>query len=62
MTAKIPDSIKFRREMKFNGNQLENHSAVLPSPDLSKPNEWFYYDEGFVKCYEVNPYTGEKEG
>ena len=31
-------------------------------PDLSKPNEWFYYDEGFVKCYEVNPYTGEKEG
>ena len=30
MTAKIPDSIKFRREMKFNGNQLENHSAVLP--------------------------------
>ena len=31
-------------------------------PDLSKPNEWFYYDEGFVKCYDVNPFTGEKEG
>ena len=30
-------------------------------PDLSKPNEWFYYDEGFVKCYDVNPYTGQKE-
>ena len=31
-------------------------------PDLSKPNEWFYYDEVFVKCYDVNPSTGEKEG
>ena len=31
-------------------------------PDLLKPDEWFFYDEGFVKCYEVNPYTGEKEG
>lgn len=31
MTAKIPDSIKFRKEMKFNGNQLENHSARLPT-------------------------------
>ena len=31
-------------------------------PDLSKPDEWFFYDEGFVKCYDVNPFTGEKEG
>lgn len=31
-------------------------------PDLSKPDEWFFYDEGFVKCYDVDPFTGEKEG
>lgn len=31
-------------------------------PDLSKPDEWFFYDEGFVKCYDVNPFTGEKVG
>ena len=31
-------------------------------PDLSNPDEWFFYDEGFVKCYDVNPSTGEKEG
>lgn len=31
-------------------------------PDLSKPDEWFFYDEGFVKCYDVDPFTGEKDG
>lgn len=31
-------------------------------PDLSKPDEWLFYDKGFVKCYDVNPATGEKEG
>lgn len=31
-------------------------------PDLSKPDEWLFYDEGFLKCYDVNPATGEKEG
>lgn len=31
-------------------------------PDLSKPDEWLFYDNGFVKCYDVNPATGEKEG
>lgn len=31
-------------------------------PDLSNPDEWFFYDEGFVKCYDVDPSTGEKEG
>lgn len=31
-------------------------------PNLSKPDEWFFYDEGFVKCYDVDPFTGEKDG
>ena len=31
-------------------------------PDLSKPDEWLFYDEGFLKCYDVNPATGKKEG
>lgn len=31
-------------------------------PDLLKPDEWFFYDKGFVKCYDVNPATGKKEG
>ena len=31
-------------------------------PDLSKPDEWFFYDEGFVKCYDVDPSTGKKDG
>lgn len=31
-------------------------------PDLSNPDDWFFYDEGFVKCYDVDPFTGEKEG
>ena len=35
---------------------------ILLCPDLSKSDEWFFYDEGFVKCYDVNPYTGQKEG
>lgn len=31
-------------------------------PDLSNPDEWFFYDEEFVTCYDVDPSTGEKEG
>ena len=31
-------------------------------PDLLNPDDWFFYDEGFVKCYDVDPSTGEKEG
>lgn len=31
-------------------------------PDLSNPDKWFFYDERFVKCYDVDPSTGEKEG
>lgn len=30
-------------------------------PDLSKPDEWFFYDEGFVKCYVVNPSDFDKK-
>ena len=31
-------------------------------PDLSNPEEWFFYVEEFVTCYDVDPSTGEKEG
>lgn len=30
-------------------------------PDLSKADQWFYYDEGFVKCYAVNPSVFDKK-
>ena len=30
-------------------------------PDLSKPDEWFFYDEDFVKCYVVNPSDFDKK-
>lgn len=38
-----------------------DNNEIRLCPDLSKPDVWFYYDEGFVKCYVVNPFTGEKE-
>lgn len=36
-------------------------NEIYLGPDLSKPDEWFFYNEGFVKCYVVNPSDFDKK-
>lgn len=36
-------------------------NEIYLCPDLSKPDVWLFYDEGFVKCYVVNPSDLDKE-
>lgn len=39
---------------------FENNEIHL-IPDLSKSDEWFFYDKGFVKCYATDPSIFDKK-
>ena len=39
---------------------FENNEIHL-IPDLSKSDEWFFYDKGFMKCYATDPSIFDKK-